>query len=98
MKSSRPVIVQDESRTPPTRPVQPPPLRGWTAGRLDERRQRSVTTCTICTTRLSLDDGTHAHPHCRGAAPLTEPEMGRLVAALGDLLGARPFTPHQGPR
>ena len=40
-----------------------------------------MTTCTICTTRLSLDDGTHAHPHCRGAAPLTEPEMGRLVVA-----------------
>ncbi len=55
-------------------------------------------TCTICKTRLSLDDGTHAHPHCRGAAPLTDPELGRLVTALGDLLGARPITPHQEPR
>jgi hypothetical protein len=49
-----------------------------------------MTTCIICKTRLSLDDGTHAHPHCRGAAPLTEPELARLVAALGDLLGATP--------
>ena len=48
--------------------------------------------CTICRTRLSYDDGTHTHPHCRGAAPLTEPEMNRLVAALGDLLGARPVS------
>ncbi len=54
--------------------------------------------CTICRTRLSLDDDTHAHPLCRGAAPLTDAEMTRLVAALGDLLGARPLTPHQEPR
>jgi len=46
-----------------------------------------VSICTICRTRLSYDDGTHAHPHCRGAAPLTDAEMTRLVAALGDLLG-----------
>jgi len=64
------------------------------------RGQRSVNTivCTVCKTRLSLDDGTHAHPHCRGAAPLTDAEMTRLVAALGDLLGARPIAPHQEPR
>ncbi len=54
--------------------------------------------CTICKTRLSLDDGTHAHPICRGAAPLTDAEMGRLVHALGDLLGARPLTTHPEPR
>ena len=54
--------------------------------------------CTICRTRLSFDDGTHAHPHCRGAAPLTDAEMTRLVAALGYLLGARPLTTHQGTR
>jgi len=54
--------------------------------------------CTVCRTRLSYDDGTHAHPHCRGAAPLTDAEMTRLVAALGDLLGARPITTHQGTR
>ena len=54
--------------------------------------------CTICKTRLSLDDGTHAHPHCRGAAPLTDAEMTRLVAVLGDLLGARSITTHQGAR
>jgi len=36
-----------------------------------------MTTCTVCKTRLSLDDGTHAHPHCRGAAPLTDAEMTR---------------------
>ncbi len=53
--------------------------------------------CTICKTRLSLDDGTHAHPHCRGAAPLTDAEMTRLVAALTDLLGATPL-PTQGRR
>jgi len=98
MTSSRPDAVQDESRTSPTRPVQPPPLRGWTAGRLDKRRQRSVIICTICRTRLSSDDGTHAHPHCRGAAPLTDAEMTRLVTALGDLLGARPITTHPGAR
>ena len=57
-----------------------------------------MTTCTICRTRLSFDDGTHAHPHCRGAAPLTDAEMTRLVAALGDLLGARPITTHQESR
>ncbi len=64
------------------------------------RGQRSVNTilCTVCKTRLSLDDGTHAHPICRGAPPLTEAEMTRLVAALGDLLGAHPLTPHQGPQ
>ena len=50
----------------------------------------NTNICTVCKTRLSLDDGTHAHPHCRGAAPLTDAEMTRLVAALGDLLGARP--------
>ncbi len=54
-----------------------------------------VIICTMCRSRLSYDDGTHAHPHCRGAAPLTDPEMGRLVAALGDLLGARPLTTQQ---
>ena len=54
--------------------------------------------CTICRTRLSLDDGTHAHPHCRGAAPLTAAELARLVTALGDLLGARPLATHQEPR
>ncbi len=57
-----------------------------------------MTACTMCRTRLSLDDGTHAHPHCRGAAPLTDAEMTRLVTALGDLLGARPLTTHQEPR
>ncbi len=57
-----------------------------------------MTTCTVCKTRLSLDDGTHAHPNCRTAAPLTDAEMTRLVAALGDLLGARPITPHQESR
>ena len=75
-----------------------------------------MTACTMCRTRLSYDDGTHAHPHCRGAAPLTEAygthahphcrgaaplteaELARLVHALGDLLGARPLTPHQEPR
>ncbi len=50
----------------------------------------NTVTCTICRTRLSYDDGTHAHPHCRGAAPLTDAEMTRLVAALEDLLGATP--------
>jgi len=44
--------------------------------------------CTVCKTRLSLDDGTASHPHCRGAAPLTEAEMARLTHALGGLLGA----------
>ncbi len=58
----------------------------------------NTITCTICRTRLSLDDGTHAHPHCRGAAPLTDAELARLVHALGDLLGARPLTTHQEPR
>ncbi len=58
----------------------------------------NTIVCTVCKTRLSLDDGTHTHPHCRGAAPLTEAEMTRLVAALGDLLGARPITTHQEPR
>jgi len=57
-----------------------------------------MTTCTVCRTRLSFDDGTHAHPHCRGAAPLTDAEMTRLVAALRDLLGACPLTTHQGTR
>jgi len=57
-----------------------------------------MTICTVCRTRLSLDDGTHAHPHCRGAAPLTDAEMTRLVAALRDLLGACPLTTHQGTR
>ncbi len=57
-----------------------------------------MTTCTICRTRLSYDDGTHTHPHCRGAVPLTDAEMTRLVAALGDLLGARPITTHQESR
>jgi len=44
--------------------------------------------CTICRTRLSYDDGSHAHGHCRGAAPLTEAEMARLTHALSGLLGA----------
>ncbi len=55
------------------------------------------TTCIICKKRLSYDDGTHAHPHCRGAAPLTDAEMHRLVTALTDLLGATPL-PTQGTR
>ena len=54
--------------------------------------------CAMCRTRLSYDDGTHAHPHCRGAAPLTDAEMTRLVAALADLLGARLITTHEEPR
>jgi hypothetical protein len=57
-----------------------------------------MTACTVCKTRLSLDDGTHTHPHCRGAAPLTDAEMNRLVTALRDLLGARVITTHQGTR
>ncbi len=56
-----------------------------------------MTTCIICKTRLSLDDGTHAHPICRGAAPLTEAEMTRLVHALGGLLGATPLTTETRP-
>ena len=56
-----------------------------------------MTTCTVCKTRLSLDDGTHAHPNCRTAAPLTERELHRLVTALTDLLGATPL-PTQGTR
>jgi len=69
-------------------------------GRAHGQGQRSVNTivCAVCRTRLSFDDGTHAHPHCRGAAPLTDAEMTRLVAALGDLLGATPLTAHQEPR
>jgi len=58
----------------------------------------NTIVCTVCRTRLSYDDGTHAHPHCRGATPLTDAEMTRLVAALGDLLGARPLTTHEEPR
>lgn len=46
-----------------------------------------MTACTMCRTRLSYDDGTHAHPHCRGDAPITDAEMTRLVHALGGLLG-----------
>jgi len=57
-----------------------------------------VSICTVCRTRLSYDDGTHAHPYCRGAAPLTDAELARLVHALGDLLGATPLTAHQEPR
>jgi len=64
----------------------------------DGRRGVNTIVCTVCRTRLSLDDGTHAHPHCRGAAPLTDAEMTRLVAALGDLLGALPITPNPEPR
>jgi len=56
------------------------------------------TTCTECSVPLSHDDGNHAHPCCRDAAPLTDAEMTRLVTALGDLLGARPLTNHQEPR
>jgi len=58
----------------------------------------NTIVCTVCRTRLSYDDGTHAHPHCRGAAPLTDAEMTRLVIALGDLLGALPITTHEEPR
>ncbi len=58
----------------------------------------NIIVCTVCRTRLSFDDGTHAHPHCRGAAPLTDAEMTRLVHALSDLLGATPLTAHQEPR
>ena len=97
MKSHRPASIPPESRDQPKRPIPPPPLRGgtWDVG---QAGGPLTVRCAICKTRLSLDDGTHAHPHCRGAAPLTEPELARLVAALGDLLGARPLTPHQGPR
>jgi len=56
-----------------------------------------MTACTMCRTRLSYDDGSGQHPHCRGAAPLTDAEMTRLVTALTDLLGATPL-PTQEPR
>jgi len=69
------------------------PCRAITAGQVV-----CVIICAMCRTRLSYDDGTHAHPHCRGAAPLTDAEMTRLVTALGDLLGAHPITTHQGTR
>jgi len=57
----------------------------------------TTVICTVCRTRLSYDDGTHAHPHCRDAAPLTDAEMARLVHALGGLLGATPLTTETRP-
>ena len=50
--------------------------------------------CTVCST---ANDGSGQHPCCRGAAPLTDPELHRLLTALGDLLGAIPLTTETRP-
>jgi len=57
----------------------------------------NTTTCTVCSTALSSNDGSGQHPCCRGAAPLTEAEMARLTHALGGLLGATPLTTETQP-
>jgi len=72
-------------------------MRAYRGKHQDGRSGMTTVICTVCRTRLSYDDGTHAHPHCRDAAPLTDAEMARLVHALGGLLGATPLTTETRP-
>lgn len=45
--------------------------------------------CEHCGMPLhQIDEATAAHPSCRTVAPLTRPEMARLVDAVTDLLNA----------